>query len=90
MKKFYYSSRDYIGRTYKETYTRKSRYIQIRYNTAGNPFFYIPGTPLLFRQFFENVKRMDLYSIRRNNRQRRRKNPPCRISGGNVLQAVIY
>ena len=53
MKKFYYSGRDYIGRTYKETYTRKSRYIMIRYNTAGNPFFIFQGR----RYYLDNFLR---------------------------------
>ena len=42
-RQFYYKGQDYLHRDYTETYTRVSRWIRIRYNMSGDPFFIYDG-----------------------------------------------
>lgn len=39
MKKFFYQSKDYLNRTYTETYTREGTWKRINYTLAGDPYF---------------------------------------------------
>ena len=40
---YFYTGVDYIGRQYKETYKRVSKWLKIYFNLSGDPYFNFKG-----------------------------------------------
>lgn len=53
-KRFYYFGEDYLKRDYKEIYERVSRWITIKFNGNGEPFFRFNNTRYKFDEFYRN------------------------------------